>query len=275
LIAGIGLVALWLLLIAGPPEVARWYRAAAAEAALKDDIPRAFYRINQALAWQPYSPDLLDFRAGLYLEVQDLPRAEEDSRRAVEFSKGQMMDALVRRMDVHQRQGDHDRALQDADRIVQLALETPLRGRSQIRNVFQLRAEALNGRAYARAQAQRDLALGLVDIQKAFQLWGGEEVAAFLDTRGYLRFLLGDLNGALQDLEHAVKQHERELEIPRIPLRSLNLEARQLMRQQTETTAVILYHRGLVYQEFGRWQEAAEDLRRADELGYCPAKGVW
>jgi tetratricopeptide (TPR) repeat protein len=140
---------------------------------------------------------------------------------------------------------------------------------------------ALNYRAYARALANQDPEKGLDDMQQAFDLLKSDNDFAYLDTRGYLYYLAGDVDAALSDMERAVRLAESALARFRAG-QTEQLEQGfdvKLLRRQNElfeqNLAVLCHHRGLVYRALGREQEAADDLTRADELGYDPENGVW
>jgi tetratricopeptide (TPR) repeat protein len=110
-------------------------------------------------------------------------------------------------------------------------------------------ATAYNNRAYNLALAGTQLEQALEDVEKALALGGPNE--AFLDTRGYLLFLLGRPEEALNDLNAAV-----------------NLVRRQASRQARSDAGEIYYHRALVHQELGNRESAEQDFQQAKQLGY-------
>jgi hypothetical protein len=46
------------------------------------------------------------------------------------------------------------------------------------------------------------------------------------------------------------------------------------LQQYDRALAVMYQHRGLIHQQLKNEKEAEKDLRRAEELGFNPAKGV-
>ena len=124
--------------------------------------------------------------------------------RAIEWSPNNIQHYNVR-AEMFQRLGRHEEAIRDHDRIVEI---------SRPSNQVQL-SLALNGRAYARAIGQLELNDALEDIELAIAS-DSQVYAAFLDTRGYIYYLLGDMDAAEQDLkqatEIAVKEHSIALE---------------------------------------------------------------
>ncbi len=140
---------------------------------------------------------------------------------------------------------------------------------------------ALNQSAYAHALAGTELEESLKHINEAFNIVGHEELGSLLDTRGYLHYLLGNQELALADMEKAVRLMERdyrsqqrlsqEAARPFVDRRPFEYQRRRLK----EGMSVLYHHRGLVYQQAGKTEEAASDLARAEKMGYDPANGVW
>ncbi len=156
------------------------------------------------------------------------------------------------------------------------------RGREAIDDATQavkLRATPrfLNSRAYIRALAQMELLEGLEDIDQALAEVGQQtaEYAIFLDTRGYLLHLLDRNIDALADLDRAVEM--RELQKRRLLEQQFRFDLRRLQYELKQTDgdlAVMYHHRGLVQEKLGHDGPAQDDLRRGDQLGYNPARGV-
>jgi tetratricopeptide (TPR) repeat protein len=281
----IGLVVVPWLWSAIPAEIARWYSAAAAEAAeLENDVERALQHMDRAIRWNPREANLYAYRANLKLKQKDLDGAVVDADRAVNLSGNASLYPLTERVLVDQRRGDHARALRDADRIVQLAEEGAGPQVLPIGQAFQVDyAAALNLRAYARALAQQDIDQGLRDINQAFQRAGTEEIAEYLDTRGYLLYLAGKHEAADKDMQRAVELAEKSIAefaavVEGREVQGTDRDARMLRRrkrQLDETLAVLLHHRGLVHEALQRTEQAAADFERARQLGYSPQDGVW
>ena len=122
-----------------------------------------------------------------------------------------------------------------------------------------------------------ELKEGLADIEKALES-GGKGNFNFIDTRGWIRFRLGDLDGALKDLNNAIelaeKSRQRELDIlvgHHQAHRIIERHAKEL----EQGMAVMYHHRGEIYQKLGQSQKASSDLARGDKLGYNPAEGIF
>ena len=273
----IGLVAVPLLWIEGPAEVSRWRCAAAAEAELDRDYPRALQQVDRAIQWNAADPDLYAYRASLKLHLKDLDGAREDSDRAVTLSSEGSLYALYQRVLVNQRRGDHASALRDVDHMLRMVSDGAPPQVLPTGRLFGMDYDnALNLRAYSCALAEQNIEQGLADIQEAFLRAGTEDIPAYLDTRGYLRYLAGDLAASERDMQRAVTLAEELLdrfrqEEPTGDPRIWSDNDRQLK----EDLAVLLHHRGLVQQALKRPTEAGTDFQRAKELGYSPEDGVW
>ena len=119
------------------------------------------------------------------------------------------------------------------------------------RSVIELQPDnalAYNNRAYNLALAGKQLERALEDVDKALELHGPDE--AFLDTRGYLLYLLDRPLEALADLDSAIELLRRHR------LRS------------GDGAGEIYYHRALVHQKLGNRDLSDADFRRAKQLGY-------
>jgi len=265
------LVALGPLVFLGlPPEIARWYVAAAMEHDLLDEPNAAEADLDKAIEWLPKDGDLHVRRADIRLRQKDFSGAMEDCEAALQWNGQDFRPALLQRMLVHQRQGQHEKAIADSNLVVEAS-----------QNAFE-RAESLNARAYARALGNLQISEGLEDIQSAFDDLGTEDNAAFLDTRGYLYYLAGDFDNALRDMERSVQMAEDERSsfvMGREELKKQSLvDERVLDRQarlRNENLAVLYQHRGLVYEALDRLPDAKADFERADKYGYSPEDGIW
>jgi len=187
--------------------------------------------------------------------------------RAIEWSPNSTQHYNVR-AEMFQRLGRHEEAIRDHDRIVEI---------SRPSNQVQL-SLALNGRAYARAIGQLELNDALEDIELAIAS-DSQVYAAFLDTRGYIYYLLGDMDAAEQDLkqatEIAVKEHSIALEqIHYIEFPDAIWQKNQ-RKKSDHYLAVFYHHLGLVYDKQQRPSLAERYLTLGDALGYDPTKGVW
>jgi tetratricopeptide (TPR) repeat protein len=271
----IGLVAVPLLWTEVPAEIARWYLAAAVEAQLDGDDTKALRQADRAIEWCDRSPELYAARASLELKLHDLDGALADADRAVALAPGAIR-ALSQRVLVYQRRGEHERALMDVEKLVEVVRDQPTASFATAMASDMAYEDALNLRAYSRALAGREIKQGLADIEQAFLRAGTENNPAYLDTRGFLRYLDGDFAGAESDLQRAVQLAEALLQAFRAQGASGDPRVRRDQeRQLTEVLAVVLHHRGLVHEAFHRPEEAADDFRRAQQYGYSPEDGVW
>ncbi len=264
-----------------PEEVARWYLAAAREAELGGDSQRAEQYLSGALEWLPDRPTLLVARGRHRLAQKKYQAALQDAQRAIELSGGTLPDVFELRMLIFQRLGRHDEAIADADRLVQLVAEAPGMVLKTADGRLLTYPSVLNTRAYARALAGKQIEQGLSDIELAFSAAGNENNYAMLDTRGYLRYLAGDLQEALQDLQRAIELGEAEFQAVqgRLGQEPVFIEdprkRARVERLFREELAVLYHHRGLVHRALGDDAQAEKDLQRADQYGYDPESGVW
>jgi len=259
-------IALWL--VVGDPGkavrtvAARYWVAKAVSSHQANDLPKAIGEIDRAMDWIPDEPACLEYRAALHAEVGDLAASLEDYNRLIESSP-EYGPAYARRSTVFTRLGRHREAIDDCTESILLGPEGD--------------AESWNRRAYARALAGIEIDEALTDIQRALALQPGEN-AAFLDTRGFLRFQSGDLAPALDDLNRAVELAEAERKEQLDALEASGAEG-SVVEDVTEAfdhyLAVMYHHRGLVHREMGEATQADEDLDRGQRLGYDPQNGVY
>lgn len=105
---------------------------------------------------------------------------------------------------------------------------------------------ALNDRAYNRALARIDLEEAFQDVEAAIRTSG--DIPAYLDTRGYLHYLLGRPNEALKDINGAL----------RVPN---EFDAKSALGE-------VYFHRGLIYQVLGDHTKAKQDFDLAKRLNF-------
>lgn len=263
----------------------------AIEKALGDDVRGALADVERAAALAPNEKTLLRLRAHLRLENDDLEGSLSDYNELIATSP-QYFEYLGRSV-VLQRLGRHGEAIDDLTKAIELGPEgapTPL-----------------NNRAYARALAKVDLEPALEDVQRAidavdesirsfelalqpdliefgptqasFQLAEKKgDKASYLDTRGFLYYLLGRHQEALDDLNQAIDlatDYRRVLFSTRA-VRNQSRPMRERMdRMLNESLAVMYHHRGQIHQALGHTALANDDLKHGDELGYNPSGGVF
>jgi tetratricopeptide (TPR) repeat protein len=246
----------------GRKFMAAWYQKQAEQNYRADDLASALDCADMALRWTPNSADLYEQRAHYRQESGDLAGSLEDYNKLL-LLDSKRADAYVGRSIVLQRMGAHRRAIDDVTKAISL------------RSNYDHRL--LNQRAYTRAIANLELDEALEDIQQAIRLAGGE-MAEYIDTRGYIYYLLDRQEEALADLDRAValiverRQYVQEAVAAR---RGASRRAARWLRLLAEHEAVMTYHRGLVHEKLGNVELAQADKSRGEELGYNPANGVY
>jgi tetratricopeptide (TPR) repeat protein len=79
----------------------------------------------------------------------------------------------------------------------------------------------------------------------------GGENEAFLDTRGYLYYLLGRPKEALADLDAAIELADEPTDA-----------------RERAAMGEIYYHRALIHEALGNGPEAEQDHRMSEQLGF-------
>lgn len=240
-------------------SVAEYYERRGRERQMLDDLPGALADLDAAARWAPDRLSVYFARSIVRLELHDVPGCLSDCDRVLRVNEVPL--AYQVRSQAHQRLGRHDEAIADATRYVELSA-------GQDPNPW-------NTRAYVRALARRELEEALRDVERAIELGGA--LSAYLDTRGYLLFLLGEHSRALADLDEAVAQAEQEKHAVLASARQRNLATgavRRFERSANESLSVLYHHRAEIRQALGRQAEAKVDFQAAEQLGYNPAKGV-
>ncbi|HWA97448.1 MAG TPA: tetratricopeptide repeat protein [Pirellulales bacterium] len=231
------------------------------------DLDSALADLSSAIDWMPEGANrellarLRTTAARLRLENQQVDAALDEVNRAIEINS-KLADAYIVRSQIWQRHDDQAKALADLDLAVK----------------FRAPADPgpLNARAYGRALAGIDLEDGLDDVQRALSLWPMS--FEYLDTRGYLYYRMGKYHEALADLEQAISLGERQRALTvEQPTHDITSRKRLewLARKWDEIMSVLYQHRGEVFEKLGQHERAADDLGKAERLGYNPAKGVY
>lgn len=173
---------------------------------------------------------------------------------------------LFNRANDHWRRGNLDQALNDVDRVVRavpdarsprelrgLVLGQMKRYREAVAEFSRLvqldphDAQALNNRAYNRALWRQELEGAEADIKRAIEIQG--PIPVFVDTRGFLHYLMGRQKEALADLDVALADEQLE---------DLGAAGK----------GEVFFHRGLIHEQLGNAEKAAADYQRAKELGF-------
>jgi tetratricopeptide (TPR) repeat protein len=245
------------------------------------DLKGALADLERASRWAPEEPLIYEMRANLRLKTNDVEGSLADFDRLVQLSPTRLS-AYLGRSVVYQRLDRYREAVDDLSKAISIEPGNPT---------------PLNNRAYARALGRIELDAALVDIQKAIELVdqeiaaaeasqrdqriikrfvtrvNGQEMAAYLDTRGYIHFLQGNYEPALEDLSRAI---ELSLEFQHQESSQLLPGHRNNQLQDFEHQLSVMYHhRGEVLEKLGRHEEAKDDLDQGDRLGYNPAEGVF
>ncbi|MEI6240756.1 MAG: hypothetical protein WCR51_10225 [Planctomycetia bacterium] len=232
-------------------------RAAACEA--RDDVRGAVAEVGRALRWHGVDAELLCLRATLRLEDRDAPGALDDAQAAAAAAPLSPQPLRVRAL-VHVVLGDADAALADAARVVSLAVPGD--------------AEALNFRAYVRALVGREVPEALADIDAAI-VAVGEAPPELLDTRGYVLFLAGRTQEAIDQLNLAIDgmQHQRR-QLTLLAGRMDRDELARRVRTFDHGLAVMLHHRALACEKAGLAEQAKQDSELAKKKGFDPSRGI-
>ncbi|WP_161603303.1 tetratricopeptide repeat protein [Blastopirellula marina] len=252
-----------------PALVAQWYWASALEKLDAGDNDAAVRLGEQALDWSGDSPQMHLRMAELLFRIE----RKEDAIALIEKSEDLLSDDpsdLARASYFLSRMGAHEKALTLTDQLIEKAKV----------DEFQLHS-ALNQRAYATALAwsdgadlpQESLDQALDDINQALQIYGIE--ASYLDTRGYLKHLAGDDQGALSDLNNAIPLFEAEI-LAYEDKEDIWETAKQASLQQMRGALGVLYHhRAETLQALDRSDDAKQDMQQAEKLGYSRQAGHW
>jgi tetratricopeptide (TPR) repeat protein len=268
-------------------EVAQWYLAAAANAALDNRLADAQASCDTALQWAPGDPRLLHSRARIRLEAGDLAGSLEDLDQLLAIqaeSDGTLQSPTVRQLQalrtmVLQRMGKHDEATRTWESLVEF-WRTQVGPEAAPATKFEL-AAALNNLAYARALAREGIPQGLDEIRQALETDGQLTRPSYLDTRGYLYYLNGDLELALENMETALYFGQPATQRFKTQIRNEMQKVtdqrpyEKMLAKVDENLAVMVYHRALVHEALDNAEQAAADFRRARQLGYSEAAGLW
>ena len=239
----------------------------------RGDFHRALDHVDQAIAWEPdveRRAIVIMFRAEVHNDLNDLDRVLGDYNEAIALLNERkplarpslsLAQAHSLRATLHERLGHHREALDDSKEAL---LCCPAGATLE-------RAELLNGHAYMCALTNMELQLGAQEIEEALRVLGQD--AALIDTRGYLRFRLGQYDAALADLQVAIRGEEEQRYVA------------QFDERYRKNLAVMYHHRGEVYQKLAEDEKnkdrvdfkrkADVDLHRADQYGFDPKSGVF
>ncbi len=243
-------------------KMGEFFAQRSVERMLENDMPGALADADNACQWAPDELNYLRLRGEFRLRNGDPQGAYEDFDRIVgklpRDPDGYMLRAF---------------ALARLNRFEEAFADTT----TALEKSGPNDASALNSRAYLCALGNIRLEQGLADIEKAIDL-GHQDNAAFLDTRGYLHYLLGNLEQAERDLDQAIMitQFEKNKLLDLRTARFTNQrELEYRLRMVDENLAVMHYHRGELYEKLGRESAAANEKQLGLRLGYDRERGVY
>ena len=241
-------------------ELGRWQLAAAWEQRLNGQLEAAINRLTLALDADPHHVEMYLQRAEWYDQLGDREAALRDYNKVQELVDNDRRMLLGRAMTYH-GMGKPAESIGDLEQLLEASSG-------------QNRAKVLNILAYVRGLNNTDLDKALLDIDESIDMLGAD--AALLDTRGFIHYQLGDFEAARDDLEDAVKAYSEDLRSaaerrPKGGQSIVDPRVDQLRMQEIkETLAVIVYHRGLIYEKLGEMDLAQIDFDRVRDLGFEP-----
>jgi tetratricopeptide (TPR) repeat protein len=256
----------------GPREIGRWNMAAAHEywrnaeygviqadlSQVANNRQQAFSKLENALKWSPAEPTFILQRAKWRMEAGQYEDALQDYNVLTE-KFGDEVELLQLREKVFHLMGRHAEAVADAQRIDNLSKTSGI----------PTRAQALNGLAYAKAIGKIQLDSALKEINEALS---SNKNAAYLDTRGFIYYQMGKYDLALKDLNPAVSDEEKLLQVVHANSALERRAAPDIRkyeiqhRKENESCAVIHFHRALIHEKLGNTSAAAADRKRVREL---------
>lgn len=242
-----------------PSERANWQIAAAQAKWLDGDLPGAISILEIAGAEFPEATAIYEQRIPFYLEAKEFKKAFADVDRIIELTPASTT-ALGLKSQVLHHLGKHDEAIKVCEEMRRLAEKEWIGSMPT----------ALNSLAYAQAIGDTQLDEASKHIDEALRLAGDNP--AFLDTRGFVKYRLGDSKAARTDIEQAVEVWEKLVAYQKAQglsgVRSYQSETERVSLHQA--FAVMLYHRSLVYDRLGLRDEAKVDRERVRGLGFEP-----
>lgn len=168
------------------PDYAEAYNNRGTLYAAIRDVPHALADYNRALLLKPGYPDPFFNRAQLYKNNGKYEEAIRDYTAYLALMPGDI-DGYINRAFAYRQTRDYEHAFADLDRVV---------------HARPREADAYNARCWARAVAGIDLAKALSDCNTSLRL---SRTCTALDSRGFVRFRMGDMRRAIADNTDALK----------------------------------------------------------------------
>jgi len=244
--------------------VANRHANAASGLLVDENIAGALAKVEQALRWLPNDSALVYLRGQIFAEDENWEASLRDYTRVIEELAPEFAFAYVKRAAVHEQMGNYVLAMDDLKQAMKLSPPDE--------------PSLLNHHAYLCGLANSNLDTAQVEIDRALKLYTAEakrqelptiEPAAFLDTRGFLRYRVGEYDQALSDIEKALRYLNVERKATLEKLTEHDISTSGPMRAYDQMQGEILYHQGLVRQSLGQTEEAKQDFDFATELGYA------
>lgn len=244
--------------------VVEWSLDRAVSREARGNITGAQAEVSRAIEWSADDTmlrcRLLCWRAMLRIEDRAPGAALSDATAALAAAPASTQPHRVQAL-AYVMLARPDEALTAADAAVQVA------GRDD--------AEALNHRAYIRALVGRDLPAALADIDAA--LAGSEGTPPeFLDTRGFILYLLGRDQEAVDQLNLAIDETlQRRRQLVLLVGRADPDDVAYRLRSLDHGLAVMHHHRGLACRAAGLEAQARQDFEIAEQKGFDPSRGIF
>jgi tetratricopeptide (TPR) repeat protein len=273
----IAIVAIPLLTVGLPVEIAHWYLADAQVKQQAGEVEAAVAALDKALEYAPQDLSVHHLRCQILRECDRLEESLAAADRALELAPGDRAAHLLR-----------GETLMKMERFSEAAAAIETAVDPDAESAASVNASMLNLLAYVRALAGENLDDALQEVNAALDLMQaavrpeqelpGIYQAPLLDTRGLILYKQGKHEQALADLERAVAEsdlrridHLQEAEAQILPPEEL--AARR--EQAKMNLAVMLYHRGLVHQAMQNLRQAEADYAKVRELGYEPNESLF
>lgn len=267
IVAAIG-VALWNHFDVGPKlrdGFAGYLHGQAVRLYHKNDLPGALAAADRAVRWSPENADILWTRCQLRRLSKDYQGALEDAEQIAALDPAEH--------EVHEMRRELCFLMHDHRKSVDIVTELLGKGIGQ-------RAMQLNNRAYSRALGDFELEGALADIDEAISLTENPN-SSYIDTRAYVLYRLKKYPEALKEINLAIEMTERAyrkigggIDLFHPQRRNGRFPVEQLERVK-ENLAVMYHHRGEIYQEQGKTDEATKDFAIADQFGFDPENGIY
>lgn len=280
----------------GRGEIAKWHLASATSSLYRGDRAKALEKVNDAVSWSPNDTSLLATKASYLL------------------ANGNAKDAMpvaTRALEIAQQQCDQRETPRSLGRLAQmlnlcaythaLANENLVQSLEQSEQAIVIASNMISSDGmsslldtrgylhYLVAQSdlvksestESDTTESKEDSDDATESTPESDSESTSAQSSILMTREAHLDQAMTDAEDAVQRYDQSLPNQRA---IINTQARESvdqvkfeyeLRMLNEGSAVLYHHRGQVYEALGKQSAADKDFRKAKELGYDPANGVW